>query len=58
MTLTRERFEHGLTYEAYKAQMTRNRDRWEKNERTVVLPDEDVRFFTQPARNIGGTGAD
>jgi hypothetical protein len=46
MTLTRERFEQGLTYEAYKAQMTRNRDRWEENERTVALLDEDVQFFS------------
>jgi hypothetical protein len=47
MTLIRERFEQGLTYDAYKDQMTRNRDRWEENERTVVLLDEDVRFFAQ-----------
>lgn len=47
MTLSRERFEQGLTYEAYKAQMTRNHDRWDENERAIVLRDEDVRFFVQ-----------
>lgn len=45
--VTRERFEQGMTYEAYKAQMTRNRDHLEENERTVALPPEDVEFFRQ-----------
>ncbi len=45
MTVSRERFEQGMTYEAYKAQMTRNRDRLEENERTVEISDEDLAFF-------------
>ena len=45
MSITRERFEDGLTYEAYKAQMTRNRERLEDNERTVALGAEDLAFF-------------
>lgn len=45
MTMTRERFEKGLTYEAYKAAMSRNRDRVEENERRVALDPEAVRFF-------------
>lgn len=45
MAVTRERFEQGMTYDAYKAQMTRNRDRFEDNERTVTLPADDVAFF-------------
>lgn len=45
MTVTRERFEQGMTYEAYKAQMTRNRERLEENERTVQLAPDDVAFF-------------
>lgn len=42
MTVTRERFEQGMTYEAYKAQMTRNRERLEENERTVQLDPAEV----------------
>lgn len=47
MAVTRERFEQGMTYEAYKAQMTRNRDRFEENERSAAFPSEDVEFFRQ-----------
>lgn len=52
MTVTRERFEQGMTYEAYKAQMTRNRDRLEENERTVQLPREELAFFAQLPRPL------
>ena len=45
MAITRERFEQGMRYEAYKAQMTRNRERLEENEQTVVFVDEDLQFF-------------
>ena len=45
MSVTRERFEQGMTYEAYKAQMTRNRDRLEDNEQAVHLRPEDTAFF-------------
>lgn len=45
MTVTRERFEQGMTYEAYKAQMTRNRERLEENERTVAISPDDLAFF-------------
>ncbi|MDO8506400.1 MAG: thioredoxin family protein, partial [Candidatus Limnocylindria bacterium] len=45
MTLTKERFEKGLTYDAYKAAMSRNRERVEENERRVALDPEAVRFF-------------
>lgn len=47
MTVTRERFEQGMTYEAYKDQMTRNRERLEENERTVQLPQEQLAFFAR-----------
>ncbi|MDQ4076689.1 MAG: thioredoxin family protein [Chloroflexota bacterium] len=47
MAITRERFEQGMTYDEYKAQMTRNRERLEENERTIVLSEEDVEFFKQ-----------
>ncbi len=45
MTVTRERFAGGLAYEAYKAAMSRNRERVEDNEKKVVLDPETVRFF-------------
>jgi hypothetical protein len=45
MTVTRERFEQGMTYAEYKAQMTRNRERLEENERTVELAPDDIAFF-------------
>jgi hypothetical protein len=47
MTVTRDRFEQGMTYDEYKAQMTRNRERLEETERTLVLPAEDAEFFAQ-----------
>lgn len=47
MPVTRERFEQGLTYEAYKAQMTRNRERFESNEQTLELSADDIAFFAQ-----------
>jgi selT/selW/selH-like putative selenoprotein len=45
MPVTRERFEQGLTYEAYKAQMTRNRERFDANEQTVELNTDDIAYF-------------
>src|SRR6185295_13834397 len=47
MTITYERFAQGLTYDAYKAQMTRNRERFEANEQTVELSADDLAFFAQ-----------
>lgn len=46
MTISKERFEQGLTYGEYRQQMTRNQDRFDETERTVVLSPEDVAFFT------------
>jgi hypothetical protein len=45
MTMTKERFAGGLTYDAYKEAMTRNRERVEDNEKKVVLDPATVRFF-------------
>jgi Thioredoxin len=45
MAVTRERFEQGMSYDQYKAQMTRNRERFEENERTLALSAEEVQFF-------------
>lgn len=42
MGVTAERFNQGMTYEAYKAQMTRNKERFEETEASVKLSDADV----------------
>src|SRR4051812_44304699 len=47
MPITRERFEQGMTYDAYKAQMTRSRDRFEANEQAVELRADDIAFFAE-----------
>jgi hypothetical protein len=41
MAVTREEFEKGMTYEAYRAQMTRNQERFQENERLVEIGPED-----------------
>jgi hypothetical protein len=51
MAVTRERFDQGMTYDQYKAQMTRNRERFEANERELQLDPDDLAAFqrlTQP----------
>jgi hypothetical protein len=45
VAVTREQFDKGMTYDAYKAQMTRNREQVEKNETNLQLTDEDVAAF-------------
>ncbi len=45
MPVTRERFEQGMTYDQYKAQMTRNRDRLEASERQVQIDPADLAAF-------------
>jgi len=52
MSIDRARFEQGLTYEAFKAQMTRNRDRLEENERRAQLRPEDVAAFRDLPRPL------
>ena len=52
MAVTRERFEQGMTYEEYKGQMTRNRERFEDNERTVAIAAEDIQFFKQLSQTL------
>ena len=43
--MDRERFSTGLTYDEYKSQMTRNREKLEANEAAVHLSDEDLAAF-------------
>jgi len=45
MSVTKERFSGGLTYEQYRDGMSRNRERVEANEARVQLDQETVRFF-------------
>jgi thioredoxin family protein len=49
-TIDRARFATGLTYDGYKEQMTRNRDRVEANEARVELDPDDLAAF----RSLGG----
>jgi hypothetical protein len=42
MAVTREQFDAGMTYDAYKAQMTRNKEQVEQNETDVQLKPDDV----------------
>jgi Thioredoxin len=52
MAVTREQFESGMTYDAYKAQMTRNREQFEQNEKDVQLTLEDAQAFRDVPRPI------
>jgi hypothetical protein len=45
VAVTREQFESGLTYDQWKAQMTRNRERHDANERELQLSADDVAAF-------------
>jgi len=45
MSVTRERFEQGLTYEQYKAQMTRNRDRLDAAEHGFTPSESELGAF-------------
>jgi len=52
MTIDRARFDKGLTYDAYKEQMTRNRDRLEQNEHSVELSKQDLAAFRELPRPV------
>jgi len=45
MAVTREQFESGMTYAAYKAQMTRNQEQFEQNEKDLQLSAQDEQAF-------------
>ncbi len=49
-TITGERFERGVTYEAFKDAMTRNRERLEANEARARLSAEDLAAFKRARR--------
>jgi hypothetical protein len=52
MTIDRARFDQGLTYDAFKGQMTRNRERLEENEQHVDLDKEDLAAFRALPRAV------
>src|SRR5213593_2780562 len=52
VTMDRPRFAQGLTFDAYKRQMTRNRERFEENERRVELRPDDVAAFRDLPRPL------
>ena len=49
MAVTSERFAQGMTVDAYKAQMTQNREVFERNEQAATVRPEDVAFFAELA---------
>jgi len=52
MAVTREQFNNGLTYDAYKAQMTRNREQFEQNEKDLQLSAEDASAFSSLPQSL------
>ncbi|HKD77728.1 MAG TPA: thioredoxin family protein, partial [Ktedonobacterales bacterium] len=48
MAITRERFEQGLTYDEFKAQMTRNQERFAANETPQIDPADLTVFRNLP----------
>ncbi len=52
MAVTRERFEQGLTYDQFKAQMTRNQERFEDNERQFQPDPADLAAFNALPRPV------
>ncbi len=52
MPVTKERFEQGLTYQQYKAALTRNLDRFEENERGAVLDPAAIAAFRALPRAV------
>jgi hypothetical protein len=52
MAVTRDQFESGMTYDAYKAQMTRNREQFEQNEKDLDLKPEDKQAFSNLPRTL------
>lgn len=52
MTLHRARWEQGVTYDQFKAAMTRNQERFTQNESRVALDPETVRVFKALPRRL------
>src|SRR5919198_2749165 len=52
MTIDRARFAKGLTYDGFKDQMTRNRERLEENEKRVRFRPDDLAAFKALPRRL------
>jgi Thioredoxin len=52
MAVTREQFQAGMTYDEYKAQMTRNREQLEANETGLELKPDDLAAFKNLPRTL------
>lgn len=52
MAVTAERFAQGLTYDGYKAQMTRNQERFQANESRLVLEAADLAAFKRRPAHV------
>jgi hypothetical protein len=52
MAVTREQFDAGMTYDAYKAQMTRNREQFEQNETELQLSSDDAQAFRSLPQSV------
>ncbi|HEY6203555.1 MAG TPA: thioredoxin family protein [Candidatus Limnocylindria bacterium] len=52
MALDRARWDHGITYDAFKAAMTRNQERFAQNEDRVTLDPETLHVFTALPRKL------
>jgi hypothetical protein len=52
MAVTREQFEAGMTYDEFKAQMTRNAEQLEQNERELIISPEDLQAFQSIPRPL------
>jgi hypothetical protein len=50
--VTRERFAQGMTYDEFKAQMTRNQERFAANEHGLILDEADVEVFKRLPRPL------
>src|SRR6185437_9552319 len=52
MAVTREQFQAGMNYDAYKAQMTRNREQVEQNEKDLQLKPDEIQAFSNLPKPI------
>jgi len=52
LAVTREQFEQGMTYDAYKAQMTRNQERFEENEKKLKIESADLEAFKKLPKSL------
>jgi hypothetical protein len=50
MAVTRAQFDAGMTYQAYKDQMTRNREQLEQNEKDLDLKADDLQAFKKAGK--------